>query len=219
MSDRLLPASSLFRIATPCYATEQVWGEEGVELDAVHQIGAYSVLDGKHPYADLRIAWSRHGLYLTLEVTRRREPVWCRMSRWEDSDGLSLWVATRDVSQVYRANRFCHRFVLLPEGDEIDRERPFGTLMSVARAREAPKAVPASAIQVRSVVRDDGYLLQAYLSSEAMTGFDVSEQRALGFYYAVADREHGWQTFSMGNDSAFESDPSLWGVLELVDAP
>ena len=49
-----------------------------------------------------------------------------------------------------------------------------------------------------------------------MTGFDPEDHPRLGFSYAVTDREMGWQTFSVGPELPFISDPSLWGTLELL---
>jgi hypothetical protein len=69
---------------------------------------------------------------------------------------------------------------------------------------------------VRSEKRIDGYLLQACVPAEALTGFDPAEHGRLGFTYAVVDRELGWQTFSIGPEFPFVEDPSLWGTLELV---
>ena len=47
----------------------------------------------------------------------KRSRVWCRASRPEDSDGLQLWIDTRDVHNVHRAGRFCQRLIFLPSGD------------------------------------------------------------------------------------------------------
>jgi hypothetical protein len=62
----------------------------------------------------------------------------------------------------------------------------------------------------------DGYLLRAHIPARAITGFDPSEQPRLGFTYAVTDRELGWQTFTVGSEFPFPSDPTLWGSLELL---
>ena len=76
--------------------------------------------------------------------------------------------------------------------------------------------MPEDAFRVRSEKRIDGYLLQAMIAAEALTGFDPAEHPRLGFNYAVMDREHGLQTWSASDDYPYDSDPSLWGTLELV---
>ena len=59
-------------------------------------------------------------------------------------------------------------------------------------------------------------LLDALIASAALTGFSPADQPAIGFSYAVIDRELGWQTFSVGPELPFAEDPSLWGTLNLA---
>ena len=61
-------------------------------------------------------AWNKEGLLFVLNVTGKKQSPWCRPTRMEDSDGLQLWIDTRDSHTVHRANRFCHRFQFLPFG-------------------------------------------------------------------------------------------------------
>ena len=68
----------------------------------------------------------------------------------------------------------------------------------------------------RSRIQPDGYLLDAFLAAEALTGFDPREHPRLGFNYAVMDRELGEQTFSAGSPMPYQDDPSLWVTLELT---
>ena len=50
----------------------------------------------------------------------------------------------------------------------------------------------------------------------SLNGFEPADHQAIGFTYAVLDRELGWQTFTVGSEFRFQEDPSLWGTLELV---
>lgn len=93
---------------------------------------------------------------------------------------------------------------------------PTALLLPIARAREEPRALAPGTLKVMSEKRIDGYILQAFVPAAAITGFDPTEHPRLGFYYAVMDRELGWQTFSLGPEFPFSSDPSLWGTLELT---
>ena len=65
-------------------------------------------------------------------------------------------------------------------------------------------------------VEHDGYRLAGRIAASAMTGFDAIQYPRLGLYYAVIDRELGWQTFSLSEEYPVVEDPSLWGeaVLE-----
>jgi hypothetical protein len=124
-------------------------------------------------------------------------------------------VDTRDTHNIHRASRFCHRFVFLPQGAGRLLSDPVARLVEIQRARENPRPVPRGSLEVRSEKRIDGYVLQAFVAAEALTGFDPDENPRLGFSYAVTDREKGWQTFAVGPEYPFISDPSLWGTLEL----
>jgi len=90
-------------------------------------------------------------------------------------------------------------------------------MLAINRARESPKPVSSTALKVRREKRIDGYLLQAHIPAEALTGFDPTEHPKLGFMYAVIDRELGWQTLNLGPEFPITEDPSLWSTLELVD--
>ena len=54
------------------------------------------------------------------------------------------------------------------------------------------------------------------ISAEALAGFDPDDHPQLGFNYAIMDRELGLQTWTAGEEYPYDSDPSLWGTLELV---
>ena len=92
------------------------------------------------------------------------------------------------------------------------------TTLSIARARELPRPIASERFGIYSEKRIDGYVLHVWVPGDALTGFDAAETTTLGFSYAVIDRELGWQTFSIGPEFPFVSDPSLWGQLELQPA-
>jgi hypothetical protein len=70
---------------------------------------------------------------------------------------------------------------------------------------------------MRSTMTGNGYRLAAVIPGAALTGWDTQEHRKLGFFWAVSDRELGWQTFSLGPELPIAEDPSLWGTLELAE--
>ncbi len=217
MTDALIPPSFLFRLAVPCYYFDGKWSANGAALDERHVIPSFhGELNLGPRFAELRLGWNERGMFVHLRTTGKKQSPWCRDSRLEDSDGLSLFIDTRNTQTIHRASRFCHRFVLLPQGAGRLLDEPTARLHEINRARENPKAIPQGKLSVLSEKRIDGYLLQAFLPAEAITGFDPAEHPQLGFSYAVIDRELGWQTFSLGPEFPFTSDPSLWGTLELT---
>ena len=161
------------------------------------------------------MGWHESGLAVSLRVQKKKQQPWCRASRLDDSDGLWLFIDTRNTQSIHRASRFCHHFVLLPQGGGRQFDRPVSALKSIQRAREDAKPIKNGQVTLRSEKRIDGYLFRAMIPADAMTGYDPVDNPALGFSYAVIDRELGWQTFSVGSEFPFVSDPSLWGTLEL----
>jgi hypothetical protein len=216
MSEQLLAPTFLFRFAAPLHYRKKLWTAGGVQLGEQHVLPSFGELEGRPIFADLRGAWSDEGLAFTLRVSGKKQVAWCRASRIEDSDGLQLWIDTRDTHNVHRASRFCHRFVVLPFGSGSRLDEPTVELLPINRARENPKPPPPGSLQVRSEKRIDGYLLECHIPASALTGFNAAEHPRLGFSYAVIDRELGWQTFSVGLEFPFQEDPSLWGTLELA---
>ncbi len=216
MSESLLAPTFLFRFSVPCHRCEPLWPAKGPELGPEYTLPSFGELEGRPKFADVRAAWSHEGLRFAVHVSGKKQNVWCRSSRPEDSDGLHVWIDTRDTHNIHRASRFCHRFALLPAGGGGSETQPVARLLMIDRARENPKSVADSMLGIRAAVRSGGYTLQAHIPAAALTGFDPPEHPRLGFTYAVVDRELGWQTFTMGPEFPIDEDPSLWGSLELI---
>ena len=216
MSEALLSPVFLFRFSTPCRFRQQLWSARGVNLGEEYTLPSFGELEGKKLLADVRAAWSEEGLAFSARVVGKRQSPWCRETRIDDSDGLQVWIDTRDAHNIHRANRFCHRFVFLPAGSGRGLKEPVAALVPINRAKESPKPVVSNVLQIQCKPQSDGYALQAFVPAQALTGYDTEEHPKLGFSYAVVDRELGWQTFSVGPEFPFQEDPSLWGTLELV---
>lgn len=217
VQDAILSPAFLFRFAAPCRHAATMWPARSArELGDGYELRDFGELEGRRRFATLRLGWNEDGLGCELAVTGRSTRPWCRATRVEDSDGLWLWIDTRDTHNVHRANRFCHRFVFLPAGGGTQLNQPVAYLMPIHRARENPKPLEGNELQVSGTVQDGGYRLRCFIPASALTGFDPQEHARLGFFYAVVDRELGWQTFSVGPEFPFTEDPSLWGTLELV---
>jgi hypothetical protein len=216
MSEPLLSPTFLFRFSAPCLAAKELWPQGGLQLAEKHRLPSFGELEGRPLFADVRGAWGPRGLSFWIQVTGKRQMPWCRDSRLEDSDGLCVWIDTRNTKNIHRASRFCHRFVFLPTGGGRRLEEPVAAAMPINRAKEHPKPPLADSLKVRSEQRVGGYLLEAHVAASALTGFDPDEHPRIGFAYAVIDRELGWQTFTVGPEFPFMEDPSLWGELELM---
>jgi len=216
MPESLLPKRFLFRFSVPCRYHDPLWSKNGAELDESYRLVSLAELENRASPADVRAAWSEAGLAFALRVEGKKQPPWCRETRPEESDGLHLFVDTRDVHNIHRAGRFCHRFAFLPRGGGKRLDQPVAHWLTINRAREHPRPVLPGQLQVRSEKRINGYLLEAFIAAGALTGFDPAEHPRLGFQYAVLDRELGEQTLAAGSPMPYQEDPSLWATLELV---
>ncbi len=233
MTEPLLPTRFLFRFSAPCRYRDPLWTDAGATLDESYRLLGLAELEDRATWADVRAAWSEAGIALSVEVTGKAQPTWCRDSRLDDSDGLQVWIDTRDVHNVHRASRFCHRFVFLPcaakggaseggtahKGHKSAATSVFTAVaepVTIHRARELHNPIRQGLLQARCQLCKDGYRLTALVPAEALTGFDPVEHPRIGFTYAVLDRELGQQTFGVGSPMPYQDDPSLWPTLELV---
>ncbi|MFV2065825.1 MAG: hypothetical protein ACC645_02520 [Pirellulales bacterium] len=213
--ERLIAPRILFQFAVPLKAKAPLWSAAGGGLDDSYRLLDLGQLDRQRPFADVRLAWGGEGLALTAIVRGKRQPLWCRESRPEDSDGIQVWIDTRATHNIHRASRYCHRFVFLPAGAG-SQQQPVADQLIIHRARENARPIRPRDLKVQAVCKPDGYQLDGLIPAAALTGFDPEEHSRLGFTYAVYDRELGLQTYSAGPTFPYEEDPSTWATLELV---
>jgi hypothetical protein len=213
----LIPHRFLFRLALPCRHVPDIprEDEELFDLPEACRLDNFADMDERKNFADVRLAWNEGGLAVQVEVRGKDQPLTGDAARPRDSDGLSLWLDTRDARTSHRASRHCHLFRFLPTGGG-DKDEPAFVQCKINRAlQDAPEA-PAGSVRFHCRRRASGYRLAAFLSAAALHGFDPEQNRRLGFFYAVRDAELGEQTLSVGADFPYAEDPTLWGVLELV---
>jgi hypothetical protein len=164
----------------------------------------------------VRLAWNELGLGLQVEVRGKAEVPRGDESRPRSSDGVTLWLDTRDARTSHRASRYCHQFHFLPAGGGSDRDEPVAVQSKIHRALQDAPLSPPSAIPFRCERVTGGYRVEAFLPAAVLNGYDPEQNPRLGVYYAVRDAELGEQVLSVGADFPFGEDPSLWAVLELV---
>lgn len=232
--DPLLPARMLFCFAVPCYYRGTLWDEQVAALEERFRLVSLAELESKAVWADVRAAWNESGLMFTVHVPSKQRKPPPSIERLEESDGFHIWLDTRNVHNVHRATRFCHRFFFLAPlvGEEqtatkAGKQTNGGPTtaragggacgwLPINRARENPRPIPPGSVQRYWQTTTDGYLLAAFVSASALTGFEPVEYPRLGFTYAVFDRQFGCQTFTVGPPLPYQEDPSLWATLELV---
>lgn len=214
----VVPHRFLFRYAIPVQHVSGLpnKGKRLLNLPKRCALPDLSELDGSRSFGELRAAWNAEGLGFSVGVAGKRMPVSCNLAAPAESDGLQVWIDTRNTQSIHRAGRFCHHFCFLPAGAGSNSERPSAVQLPIARAREDAPLADADELPVSVEPRRDGYLLEGWLPASILTGFDPDANPLLGFYYYLRDAELGEQFLTVGREFPFDHDPSLWSTLELV---
>ena len=209
-----IPKNLLFRYRFPCLESEEQWSTK-LELPPSHRLPCFSVLEGGDHFADVRMGWRTDGLLVHVTVSGKKQSVWCRETQLLESDGLQIWVDTRDTQNIHRASKFCHWFVLTPNGGGSNKEKPVASMLKINRSKDDPPTINRLKVSIASQVTKTGYTLRAFIPSGCLNGWDTDEHTNMGFFYAVVDRELGWQTLATGPEMPIAEDPSLWCTAQL----
>jgi hypothetical protein len=214
----MIPNRFLFRVAVPCQYVADVprEGDDLLDLPESCRLDNFAELDERRNFADVRLAWNERGLALQVEVKGKEQAPAGDLARPRQSDGVTLWIDTRDARTSHRASRYCHQFHFLAAGGGADKDEPAFVQTKINRALQDAPLAAASEVAFQVVSVKGGYRLEAFLPAAVLTGFDPEQNPRLGVFSAVRDQEHGEQTLGAGIDLPFAEDPSLWNVLELV---
>jgi len=214
---QLVPNRFLFRVSHPCRYVAGIPDddEDLFTLPESCRLDNFADMDATPPFADVRLAWNEAGLAIEVTVKGKQQPLAGDASKPRLSDGVSLWLDTRDSRTSHRASRFCHQFHFLPTGGGPDRDEPAFVQSKIHRAtQDAPMAPPGS-VPFRCRTTAGGYRVAAFLPAEVLAGFDPEQNPRMGVFYVVRDLELGEQTLGAAADLPYGEDPTLWGVLEL----
>jgi hypothetical protein len=215
----LVPPEFLFRYTFGIPKVERLprRGKRLLNLPEACRLMSLGAVSGRPDFGIVSMAWNDNGLAVSVSVRGRSVALQCDPARPGASDGLRLWIDTRNTQSIHRAGRFCQQFELLPAGGGADGTTALITRHPIPRAAEEPPPVDVDLIPIQSTLTAGGYDLEVWLPAIALHGFDPARQPKLGFYYALNDRELGLQTLSVGPEFSFGSDPSLWSTIELLE--
>lgn len=212
----LLDSSMLIRLRLKAFRTDRRFTERPEPLpdDAILPCLS-NELAGRQKFAQVRLAVGADALFLQCDVQGKRQLPWCRDSRLEDSDVLHVWIDTRNTRDVQRATKYCSRFGLLPMGSGPKADLPYIGWVPIQRAKDNPPQPPWNLMTIRSRIAEGVYRMVAAIHFDALHGIDPNDFPIVGFYFAVIDREQGWQSLSVAPDGAVVENPSLWAQLVL----
>src|SRR5436190_1673568 len=167
----LLPSQFLFRVSYPCHYVQDMpreSDEELLELPESCRLDDFGAMDARKRFAELRLAWNEMGLGVRVEVRGKKEPPQGDVARPRASDGVTLWIDTRDSRASHRASRYCHQFHLLPlAGDEAAFVQT-----KIHRALQDAPLASAGSVPFRGQLLRGGYLVECFLPASMLHGFD-----------------------------------------------
>ena len=151
----LLPPAFLFKYSAPCFYREKLWTSGGVELeDSLPLLGQ---LEGKKPYADLRVAWNEEGLAFNLRVEGKKQPPWCRDSRSRTATACSSGStpATRRTSTAPAASATA---LLYCPSVPAATFSGFMRLLAINRAGETPREIDTRGLKIKADTRAEALM-------------------------------------------------------------
>src|ERR1700678_1358562 len=111
----VVPHRFLFRFSFPVREVESsVARKPFLDLEKIAPLPDLGGLDAAAPFAMLRAGWNEAGLGFRLEVSGKKMPVFADASDPTETDGLQIWIDTRNTQSIHRASRFCHHFAFWP---------------------------------------------------------------------------------------------------------
>ncbi|MGL4942806.1 MAG: hypothetical protein ACRC46_06410 [Thermoguttaceae bacterium] len=220
----ILPKRFCFRFSVKCPSVKTLWSDTADTLTDAHTLPAFDELEGGITASGsgnatrpiVKLGWCDEGVVVSCSVTGKKTPTRCSLVSPEQCEGIQICIDTRDVRNVHRATRFCHRFLIAPCGASSHGDQPAVLWLPISRAKGVPNAVDAARIKIRSNISRDGYSLTAAFPADILTGFDPASYPRLGFHYAIIDRELGNRYWLTPPVMPQDQDPSLWGTVELV---
>jgi hypothetical protein len=217
----MIPRSFLFHFSAACPYVETLWTAKGTSLDESHRLPDFSALKPKPAETssgriDFRMGWNEKGLAFSLRVEGRRRLPWCRTSRPEESEGVQLCLDTRDIRNVHRASRFCHRLLVLPGGSGPNSMNPSILWLPINRAKAHPNPVNIERLKIGGQITDTFYRLDFVLPSDTLTGYEPLEHSRLGLHYYIVDQDIGNRAFLLDTPFPHSEDPSLWAAVDLL---
>jgi hypothetical protein len=213
----LINPAALFRLRVPCLHRARLAPPPASALDEACRLPSFAAVVGVPDVLDLWMAWNADGLAVRGVARGVGAARWCHTTRPEDSDGLHLWIATRPTGESHRAGRYCRRLALLPTGGGRLADKPAAVAAAIPRTSEEPAELPQGSVMLDAAIMADGWRIDAFIAAAALPGWDPAEVPRLGFFAALVDRRLGRVPAFAPPEFPWDSDPTTWIELDLVN--
>jgi hypothetical protein len=214
----VVPSAFAFKFSMPVVRLESIPKKSGklLGLSDKHQLiwPGEELEEGGN--VQVKAAWNAMGVGFEFEVTGKQNPTLYYLNKAAHSDGIQIWIDTRNTQTIHRANRFCHHFIAIPNRGK--KSNSFVEQHEVSRAIEDAPVTDSKSLRSNCETLKDGYRLEVWLDANQLNGFDPEISPRLGFFACLFDAEVGNQSFTVGDAFPFSSDPSVWQSIELSDS-
>lgn len=176
-----------------------------------YQLPDTAALCAEESFVEVAMGWMAEGLELMIKVDSPfKKGFYPDVTR---GDSVELFIDTRDVKTSGFNTRFCHHFFFLAEGVE---GHMAGELTHF-RTEDVHPLCDADELKVKALTQKSNYVLNIFIPSNCLHGYDPEQFNRLGFTYRVNRSEGFPQHFSVVTDDyQVDQQPSLWASLKLV---
>lgn len=157
------------------------------------------------------LGWNEKGISICAEI--KAEEVELSFPEYRRGDCLELFFDTRNIKSSGYVTKFCHHFVVFPlpiDGHYIK---------EVTRFRNEDMHILASAEDFKISVKISkvSYLIDLFIPSKCLYGFDSTRFDKLGFTYRINVKNEEPSHFSLSSkELSIERNPFFWSTLTLV---
>lgn len=185
------------------------------KLEKSHLLPALAALSGSYSFAELFLGWDKNGLYCKAKIEGAFEQP--NLSNLLSSDSIELFFDTRDIKTSGFTTRFCHHFFFLPVAVEHQGEWLQAAEITRFRTEDRHELCDPSLLQVETIQNRKETLVNIFIPSATLHGYDPLQFHRLGFTYRINRKNGLRQNFSANSDNfSIESQPSLWSSLNLI---
>jgi hypothetical protein len=165
------------------------------------------------------LGWTNNGLYVACEVFDGHIETAPANAWWWTRDSVELFLSTRPVpTDEMSYDIYCHQYFVVPQDPTADYHAVVGQWHRDGDDLK-DNVIPDPDIQKSVKILPDRYIVELFIPSKSLRGYDPVHQPALAFNMHVRDFAYAADFFwSAPKSSRTELRPNTWGTLYL-DAP
>ena len=171
---------------------------------------SFSPLLNEEEFAKVSMAFDEKGLYFIFDVkvpfTKAFFP------EYQRADSIEIFIDTRSLKTKGYITKFCHHFVFFPEDIKGYKAREATRF----RQDDMHTLSDPKDLKVDSIIKPKSYLLDIYIPSFCLTGYNPVDINYLSFTYKINRYQMPAQNFCVSsNEHAAEKSPHLWAKMNL----